>query len=231
MKKIKLFLLLALLAAPFLQSCNSKVDQPQMYALVTIQTLGLNQFYGLTDDNEKIWVGDGTMVANYKPKDGQRAFIYFTPLEEKVQGYTYNAKVYAIDDILTKPVVLVDNKAQNDTLGTDGITIVDARISGEYLNVEFAVITNGITNHVINLIENQVEPVEGKDGYISLELRHKGNGSEQGSLVKGFICFRLSPEYNPTEMGKKGLYIRKKPITQYEDKEYVTIDLPKKDNE
>lgn len=232
MKKLKLFLLLALLAAPFLQSCNSKIDQPEMYALVTIRTSGIAGYYGETDAKEKILVGAGSQVTNYKPKDGQRAFMYFTPLEEKVQGYTYNAKVYAIEDVLTEPVVLVDNKEQSDTLGTDGITIINATISGGYLNVEFAVVTNGITKHKFTLTDNQFEPFPGKDGYLSLELRYRGSGSEQGSLAKGFICFRLNeydPNYHPGNY--KGIYLRKKPLMHYDDKEYVTIDLPKQENQ
>ncbi len=228
MKKIKLFILALLVAVPFLQSCNDKIDQPSMYALVTIKTAGIGEYYGLIDNGDKIFVGDKAMVANYKPKDGQRAFMYFTPMETPVEGFKYNAKVYVIDNITTKPVVLLEDK-QFDTLGTNSIQIVDASISGGYLNVQFAVFSDGFSNHIINLVDNKIDVPNEKENYISLELRHKnksGSGDD-GQLRRGFICFKLD-NYDPGLIQNcKGLYIKQKPIPQEEGKEYITVDLKK----
>ncbi|MEF9931313.1 MAG: NigD-like C-terminal domain-containing protein, partial [Bacteroidales bacterium] len=174
MKKIKLFLLLAVLTAPFLQSCNDKIDQPSQYALVTIKTTAhagsQNSYYGILDNDDKIYVGNNR-VGNYKPIDGQRALMYFTPLETPVAGYKYNADVYYVENILTKPTILLNDK-QYDTLGTDNISITRAWIGGDYLNIEFAVLTNGVANHIINLVDNQLEKLEQLPGYITLDLRH-----------------------------------------------------------
>lgn len=212
MKKFKLLLLFALLATPFIQSCNSKADQPSMYAVVTIKTYGLT-YYGLVDNGEKIWIGDNSLVPNYTPKDGQRAVIYFTPLETPMEGFTYNAKVYAISNIETKPVILLTDP-QYDTLGTDGITITSASISGGYLNLDVNVRSDGYTKHDINLVDNQVLPVEEQEGYISLELRHNSKGFNGGQLLRGMICFKLDM-YDPNYItGCKGLYIRHIPVGQ-----------------
>lgn len=229
MKKLKLLLLCALLAVPFLQSCNSKADQPSMYAVVTIKTYGLT-YFGLVDNGEKIWIGDNSLVPNYPAKDGQRALIYFTPLETKMEGYTYNAKVYAIVNIETKPVLLLTDP-QYDTLGMDGIDMADASIGGGYLNLDVLVRSDDFTKHDINLVDNQVLPMEEQEGYISLELRHNSKGFNGGQLRKGMICFRLDM-YDPTYIeGLKGLYIRHIPIGQEGDNpvyEYKKIDLPGK---
>lgn len=212
MKKFKLLLLFAVLATPFIQSCNSKADQPSMYALVTIKTYGLT-YFGLVDNGEKIWIGDNSMVPNYTPEDGQRAFIYFTPLETPMEGFTYNAKVYAIGKIETRPVILLTDP-QYDTLGTDGIRIQDAFISGGYLNVNLGILSDGYTRYDINLVDNQVLPVEEQEGYISLELRHDSKGFNGGELRSGMFCFKLDM-YDPNFIdGCKGLYIRHIPVGQ-----------------
>ncbi|MEG0890944.1 MAG: NigD-like protein [Bacteroidales bacterium] len=225
MKKIKLFLLLAVLTAPFLQSCNDKIDQPSQYALVTIKTTAhagsQNSYYGILDNDDKIYVGNNR-VGNYKPIDGQRALMYFTPLETPVAGYKYNADVYYVENILTKPTILLNDK-QYDTLGTDNISITRAWIGGDYLNIEFAVITNGVANHIINLVDNQLEKLEQLPGYITLDLRHNSKNIHNGQLSKAYACFKLDM-YNPAESGEKGLYIRYKPVYGEEIK-YLKVNI------
>lgn len=234
MKKLKLILLLAVLCMPFLQSCNDKIDQPSQYALVTIRTMessvGSN-WIGILDNGDKMYVGDATRVANYKPKDGQRAIVYFNELETPVSGYKYNAAVYGVEEILTKPTITLDDK-QYDTLGTDNIGITKAWIAGGYLTVEYNVIYNGMSKHILNLAYNTVEVLETKDGYTTLDFRHDAKGVKDGQLARGYVCFRLN-EYDPELTGDKGLYIRYKTFRSGGDSsegtvKYITVE-PGKD--
>lgn len=233
MKKLKLILLLAVLCAPFLQSCNSKIDQPSQYALLTIRS-GLipgTSWYGILDNGDKLYVGDASRIANYAPKDGQRAIVYFTPLETAVEGFKYNAAVYGVEEILTKPVILLDNK-ENDTLGVDNIGITKAWIAGGYITIEYNVLHNGMSKHVLNLAENMLDVLETKAGYTTLDFRHDAKGVKEGQLARGYVCFRLN-DYDPEYTGDKGLYIRYKAFTSGGDGgegtvKYITVE-PGKD--
>ncbi len=62
--------------------------------------------------------------------------LYFNLLEEKKEGYDYNAKVQYIENILTKSVIPMDEQT-TDSIGDDRINIVDMWLGGGYLNIEF----------------------------------------------------------------------------------------------
>ena len=108
MKKFKLFLLAAVAVLPVLQSCNdSDVEGADSMALVTILNPGglSGTFYfqgGQRTDALSFAIRRTYRRLN--PKDGQRAFIYYSLLEEKSQQYDYNIKLYGISEILTKDV-------------------------------------------------------------------------------------------------------------------------------
>lgn len=236
MKKLKLILLLAVLCTPFLQSCNSKIDQASTITLLTIRSGVIPgiPWYGVLDNGDKLYVGDASRIPNYTPKDGQRAFISFNRLETDVEGFKYNVAVYGVEEVLVKPTILLDDK-QYDTLGRDNISITNAYISGGYLNVTYQVMHDGKSMHILNLakVEDGIEdkPLEVKDGYTTLDLRHNAKGAQGGWLAKGFVCFRLN-EYDPEYTGDKGLYIRCRPVADNPDGEgresYITIDVEKK---
>ncbi|MFA6703670.1 MAG: NigD-like C-terminal domain-containing protein, partial [Bacteroidales bacterium] len=61
-----------------------------------------------------------------------------------------------------------------DTLGTDGIKIVNAWIAGGYLNMQVQMYYSGTAQHLISLEDNKYNPTdaEQKTDYVSLELRH-----------------------------------------------------------
>lgn len=195
MKKIKLFLALAFIATFALQSCNSTtVDQPSMYALVTVNEVSTG-FYGKTDSGDLIYAGNTTRIPSYSPSQGQRAIMYFTPLEESIDGYLYNADVYEMVDILTKdPIILTES--QFDTLCTANISISNAWLGEEFLNVEFSVLTDYDSNHIVNLVDNQLTTTAtpNADGYIEFEFKHKVEIAEGAATqeVSGIVCFNLS---------------------------------------
>ena len=111
MKKLTKILLIALLAIPFLQSCNAKVEQADKAALVTVQkSLDPAGFYGILDNGERLY--PGVMRVSYTPsKDIQRAIVYFSELDEPREGYKYNADVFNVAEVTTQHVTPVTTPA------------------------------------------------------------------------------------------------------------------------
>ncbi|EJX09438.1 hypothetical protein, secreted, partial [gut metagenome] len=108
-KKLKTFGMASLctcVMAFALQSCldNDDTKYTQL-AIGTIEMIEGQDYYFSLDAGGKMYPGDTTQINNYPLKSGQRAFIYFDLLDEKVPGYDYNAMVYRIENILTKDIV------------------------------------------------------------------------------------------------------------------------------
>ena len=132
MKKFKLFLLAAVAVLPVLQSCNdSDVEGADSMALVTILNPGglSGTFYFKADNGQTLYPSQFAVpTGGYNPEDGQRAFIYYSLLEEKSQQYDYNIKLYGISEILTKDVEEM-NESNEDEFGDEPIELV--KLSGE----------------------------------------------------------------------------------------------------
>ena len=132
MKKFKLFLLAAVAVLPVLQSCNdSDVEGADSMALVTILNPGglSGTFYFKADNGQTLYPSQFAVpTGGYNPEDGQRAFIYYSLLEEKSQQYDYNIKLYGISEILTKDVEEM-NDSNEAEFGDEPIELV--KLSGE----------------------------------------------------------------------------------------------------
>ena len=198
------------LALPLVfQSCNSDSEN-QLYALVTFVSNGIpGDFTAAMDNGDKIYFSDKGSYQSYTPKSGQRAVIYFTEFENAVAGYKYNARLLAVNEILTKDVfALVDQ--EKDTLGNLGIAYRSASITGGYLNIDFGVEHTVDAVHYFNVVDNQlVEESSDSEGYTVLEFRHKTKKemSDMYQLVYTSACFRLG-EYNPEFTGAKGIKLK-----------------------
>lgn len=105
MKKVKwiLFSFLLIGGSLLLQSCLDDDDNNDYnsLAITTIKVKAGQDYYFALDDGKKMLPGDTTSIHNYLVKDGQRAFVYFNLLEEKKEGYDYNAKVQYIENIIS----------------------------------------------------------------------------------------------------------------------------------
>lgn len=217
LKNLKVLFVCAF-ALPFVfQSCNSDGEE-QLYALVTLVNNGIpGDFTAVMDNGDKIYFSDKGSYTSYSPKNGQRAVIYFTQFENQVSGYKYNAKLLAVNEILTKDVItLLD--PEKDTLGNLGIAFRSASISGGYLNIDFGVHHTSDAIHYFNVVDNQLNAQEksDNDGYTVLEFRHKTKKEmiDGGMLVYTSACFRLG-EHNPEFSGAKGILLK------YKDNESV----------
>lgn len=226
LKNLKVLFVCAL-ALPFVfQSCNSD-SEDQLYALVTFVSNGIpGDFTATMDNGDQIYFSDKGSYQSYTPKGGQRAVIYFTVFENPVAGYKYNAKLLAVNEILTKDVIaLVDQ--EKDTLGNLGIAYRSASITGGYLNIDFGVAHTTDAIHYFNVVDNQlVKENADSEGYTVLEFRHKTKKemSDMYQLVYTSACFRLG-EYNPEFTGAKGIKLKFKDTERTD--QVVKIDYKK----
>jgi hypothetical protein len=211
MKKFKIiaFIFAIMTTMPILQSCLDDDDNSSdLLAISTINMISQDskEFYFTLDDGKKMLPGDTTSIHNYLVKDGQRAFVYFNLLEEKKEGYDYNAKVQYIENILTKSVIPMDEQT-TDSIGDDRINIVDMWLGGGYLNIEFQLFgTQNIQKkHMLNLVRNERQDAPQEDAdYINLEFRHNAYDDTPAYLGNGFVCFKL----DNIDTTKKGFNIR-----------------------
>ena len=96
MKKLRMTLaasMLLFLTAIVLQSCLDDWDDKYdtLFAVGTVKVIEGKDYYFSLDEGSKLYPSDTTYVHDYAVIDGQRAFIYFRELEEKLPGYEYKA--------------------------------------------------------------------------------------------------------------------------------------------
>ena len=186
---------------PVLQSCNdSDVEGADSMALVTILNPGglSGTFYFKADNGQTLYPSQFAVpTGGYNPEDGQRAFIYYSLLEEKSQQYDYNIKLYGISEILTKDVEEM-NESNEAEFGDEPIELV--KLSGED---KFDCLISAVRS-------TSADDTEDPD-YTLLELRHKPDdmGSDTPVARSSMASFKLN-SYDPAVTQKKGLKIRYK---------------------
>lgn len=232
MRKIKLIMFVALAAIPFLQSCNdSKNDFATTRAMSTISISGDDYFFTL-DNDDKVFPGDKSYVSGYSlkdkdgnSKDGKRAIIDFTPMEQLIDGYKYNAKMFRIYDILTKPIDIATTEEELTPFGNSPMEIEDAWSGNGWLNILFSISAGGNKSHRISLVDNKTvtQPSDTPTGYKYLEFRHN-NDNDMGYEQWGYVSYKLQDEYNPVvDTNIKGFYI--KIINFNGNVEYIKISV------
>lgn len=211
MRKLITILLLALLAVPVLQSCESETDQPDQVALITVkQSLDAAGFYGQLDDGKRLY--PSVMRVQYEPSNEiQRALIYFKELKDAVPGFDYNADVYNVSEVLTKRIEPLQSEGA-DTL-KNGIEILSAYIGGGFINVEFKVNIdryNANQHLTVGLVDNQLNgPVEW-DQYYPLELGfscYPPIEAGTGYTITSMACFYIG-EYAMDMLGCEGYELK-----------------------
>lgn len=223
MKTFKLFLLAAI-ALPLLHSCNdSDIEGADSRALVTILNPGglAAGYYFKADNSQTFYPSQfATALEGYTPKDGQRAFVYYSLLDEKSPKYDYNIKLYAITELLTKSVEEMD-PSNEEEFGEDPIALValsgdtgyDCLISAGYFTCSFTILGVGTEKHKISLVRSASADNTEHPEYTLLELRHKADdmGADTPSAKSNMASFKLGV-YDPAITQKKGLKIRYKDL-------------------
>ncbi len=234
MKKLRLSIIAFMLlffVMPTLQSCLDDLDDPYKGTLFAVGTLNViegKDYYFALDEGSKLYPSDTTLIRNYAVIDGQRAFVYFTKLEEPLAGYEYNAQVNHIENILTKDIYSMPAE-KADSIGDDRINATDLWITGDYLNIKYQIYhsNNQDKKHMLNLVINEVSTGENdKPDYLTLEFRQNAYNDSPLMLGTGLVSFKLD---NVADMlkDKKGLNIRINSI--YDGEKYITVDLKKEE--
>ncbi len=230
MKKYRLYTvgLLLLLTALGTQSClDDNNDWTESFkdtllGMGTVQTLDEDDYYFLLDEGSKLYPTDRSEVRTYEAKDGQRAFIYFDELPEKLPGYEYNAKVRYIEDILTKDIYYMPSEKE-DSIGDDPINITQIWTTRQdYLNIECMFYHNNDNSrkHMLSLVVNEAGSDEADSDYVTLEFRHNANQDPTNDPGSAIVSYRLNAISSLLE-GKKGLRIRVR--TLYDGVKYLEV--------
>lgn len=207
------------MAVPFLQSCNTAVDHADKSVLVTVKkTLSGAGFYGILDNGDKLY--PGMMRTSYQQSnDLQRAFVYFSEMDQTMEGYRYVADVFSVVDITTKNILKVSSP-EADTLDS-GLKITKAWIGGGFVNVEFNVNIDRYNSKylTVDLQDKQLDntpAIPEEEGYYPLVMGFKcspevmdGAGENVGSIAS----FYMGDNYSLERLGCKGFEISYKTIT------------------
>lgn len=150
-----------------------------------------NEFFFRLDNNTLMWT-EASVLANYKPADGQRIIANYTILSnKKATGlYDYDVRINDIYEVLTKGIFSV-TPATQDSIGNDSIYVEEKSVwvGSNYLNVEFLYQGYNKT-HFINLVVDSLKTYN--DGKIHLEFRHNANNDEPVYNQRGVASFDLS---------------------------------------
>lgn len=230
MKFVWFTLSLSITLSLLIQSCNidqydSFGDIPSLNAdkvsIATIQATETNdEYFFLIDGDKKLYPGDLSSITNYKWLAGQRVFVYFNLLGEKMDGYDYNAEIVYIQDILTKNIIPITEETA-DSIGDDKINITYAWFGGGHLNIEFQYLgtENASKPHMINLVYNENSYSDPE--YITLEFRHNAYEDSPYKLLSGIASFKMPSSSESSHL--KGVKLRVNTI--YDDVKYRTVNF------
>lgn len=206
-----------------LQSCNdSDVEGADSMALVTILNPGglSGTFYFKADNGQTLYPSQFAVpTGGYNPEDGQRAFIYYSLLEEKSQQYDYNIKLYGISEILTKDVEEM-NESNEDEFGDEPIELVklsgedkfDCLISAGYFTCSFQIKVTGSEKHKISLDSKRFGGRYRRPRLHAARTapQTRRHGIQDTPVARSSMAsFKLN-SYDPAVTQKKGLKIRYK---------------------
>lgn len=179
-----------------------------LVGMATVEKLPQNDVPYLVQDNgSKMWVVQ-SLVPYRNLKSGERIFGSFTLLQPGNDGFNYNVRLNDYTMVVVQDVIdlNVDNV---DSIGNNRVQIRDIWPAADYLNVRFMLNYPGQNRPIINLVFNQMIPLE-YDGYAHLEIRYNNNGN-QSRLVPGLVSFNLG-EYGPSNATLKGLKVLVNPL-------------------
>lgn len=211
---------------PMLQSCLNdwEDDERSSLTLGTVRIVNGKEYYFALDEGTKMFPGDTTQIHNYTLTEGQRAFVYFNLLDEKVDGYDYNARINHIENILTKDIYFMPAE-KADSIGDDCINLNNMWITDNYLNIQYQLYHSDdpCKKHMLNLVVNEASDGKNdKEGYVTLEFRQNAFGDNYGTPAPGIVSFKLDKIANLLE-GKKGLNIRVNSL--HDGERYYTEDF------
>lgn len=227
MKKLNLYLItIIMLAIPMLQSCDDDGYSLDgfVFRMATMRVENGDTYYLEIDNGQKLWPA-ATKIPWYKPVDGQRVWADFTLLSDAIPNtdFDHAIRVNYLFNVLTKTVeeLTADNEEE---IGNDPAYIEDIWVSGNYLNVLFAIHIPVRGLHRVSLVENTLNeaPLIDEDRYICLEYRFNKADDVYTNARFSYVSFNLGG-YGPRQLADntiKGLKVKVNSSVSGE-KEYV----------
>lgn len=194
-----------------------------LFAIGTVRVIEGQDYYFELDEGSKLYPGDTTAIRGYAVVDNQRAFVYFSPMDEAMPGYEYNASVQHIENILTKDIHRM-KPAEADSIGDDRIDVDNIWLTKDYVNIvyRFYHSNNPDKKHMLNLVVNDSAPLPA-DAPLPLEFRHNAYGDTPLQGGTGIVSFRLDSVRGLLETGRD---VRIRVHTLYNGVKYFGIPQP-----
>ncbi|MCD8165012.1 MAG: NigD-like protein [Bacteroides sp.] len=208
-----LILFLLLLFIPSFQSCGDDETEltnnlivADFVALGNVVIIEGDAFYILLHNGNPLDPKDSSRL-KYKPQDGERVWVYYNEVEEKVAGYTFTIEIAAMDKLIIQEIEML-TEANAEEIGNDPVTIEAILIGGGFINIEFKYYgkTEHIRNHTFNLVINEATRQENED-FFELEFRHNSRNDSYRQWQGGIMAFKMETELADVFSGK-GLHIR-----------------------
>ena len=177
-----------------LEDDEYEVDE-LLFAIGNVRIIEGNDYYFELDEGSKLYPGDTTAISNYPLVENQRAFVYFTLLEQALPGYEYNAALKHVENILTKDI--------------HNVNIV----------YRFYHSNNAEKKHMLNLVVNENASAS-DDGFLHLEFRHNAYNDTPLQGGNGIVSFRLDSIRDQLDK-YEGLCIRAYTLYQGENDFFV----------
>ena len=184
---------LAVTVSSCLEDDEYEVDE-LLFAIGNVRIIEGNDYYFELDEGSKLYPGDTTAISNYPLVENQRAFVYFTLLEQALPGYEYNAALKHVENILTKDIHKMTPEEEDS-------------------------INNAEKKHMLNLVVNENASAS-DDGFLHLEFRHNAYNDTPLQGGNGIVSFRLDSIRDQLDK-YEGLCIRAYTLYQGENDFFV----------
>lgn len=202
-----------------LEDDEYEVDE-LLFAIGNVRIIEGNDYYFELDEGSKLYPGDTTAISNYPLVENQRAFVYFTLLEQALPGYEYNAALKHVENILTKDIHKMTPE-EEDSIGHDRIDVDNIWLTEDYVNIvyRFYHSNNAEKKHMLNLVVNENDSAS-DDGFLHLEFRHNAYNDTPLQGGNGIVSFRLDSIRDQLDK-YEGLCIRAYTLYQGENDFFV----------
>ena len=237
MKRFIAIILAAMLLVPVLQSCEkSDPGQPEKSVLATVLPYWNEVGFACQLDNGET-LYPGKLRINYKVNSeiAQRAIIYFSEIKTPIQGFTYNADIFNIIDITTKEIQTLKGGLEEAFTYDSAIKLDGIAISGNYINVEYSVMTDpSAPNQSVDIVlydpyDGMQETGDGGTYHLCLGVKCNPSVTSSKAQLTSCIASFYVGSYSLSRLGCSGYTISYRDLDMKGESNIYTL-LPKSGN-
>ena len=126
---------------------------------------------------------------------GKRFFMDFQYVSENSRTDTFDsmASLLNIQQVVTKPILDITTKEELDSMGVNKINPSWVWCSSHYMNIVYYVMGSNSIPHMVNLIDNEYDPIRVSGDTLVFELRHNAYNDPPMQQLRGVGSFDLTP--------------------------------------